>query len=243
MQSISPQKLLGVSERFGMIVIPEQRLGESPYLEWVAHGYTIADGCEMRPAEYNWHLIFTRQAGVLRVLVVGPLEEARPLSYVGDAESLWLCFKVGTFMPHLPASAILNGEITLPEGSRDNFWLKDELWEIPNFENADTFVERLARAGALAYDPLVDAALRDEVAEASERTLRYRFRHSTGLRQNHIRQIQRANRALELLHQGNSIVETAHELGYADQPHLTRSLKRLLGYTPRELVTSISQPG
>ncbi|MEP6985913.1 MAG: helix-turn-helix domain-containing protein, partial [Chloroflexota bacterium] len=58
------------------------------------------------------------------------------------------------------------------------------------------------------------------------------------LRQNYIRQIKRAQQAMELLHLGHSILNTAHELGYADQPHLTRSLKRLLGYTPREILTS-----
>ena len=89
-----------------MIVIPEQRLVESPYIEWVAHGYTVADGLEMRPAEYNWHLIFTRQAGILRILVVGALEEARPLRYVAGAETLWIRFKVGTFMPQLPAPGV-----------------------------------------------------------------------------------------------------------------------------------------
>jgi AraC-like DNA-binding protein len=225
-----------------MIVIPDQRLGESPYLEWVAHGYTVAGGAEMRPAEYNWHLIFTQQAGAQRILVVGALEAAQLLRYDEGAESLWLSFKVGTFMPHLPASTLLNQVINLPKGSGNNFWLHGELWEIPNFENVDIFVERLVGAGSLACDPLVEAALRDEVADTSERTVRYRFRHSTGLRQNSIRQIQRANRAVELLQQGNSIVTTAHELGYADQPHLTRSLKRLLGYTPRELVAPASQP-
>ncbi|MEO8609587.1 MAG: helix-turn-helix domain-containing protein [Chloroflexota bacterium] len=219
-----------------MIVIPEQRLVESPYIEWVGHGYTAADGLEMRPAEYNWHLIFTRQAGVLRILVVGALEAARPLSYIAGGESLWIRFKVGTFMPHVPAPAILNREINLPEGSGDNFWLKDKVWEIPTFENVETFVEQLVRAGALTCDPLIEAALRDELDDASARTIRYRFQHSTGLRQNYIRQIQRAQRAMELLHQGNPIIDTAHELGYADQPHLTRSLKRLLGYTPRELL-------
>jgi AraC-like DNA-binding protein len=218
-----------------MIVIPEERLVESPYIEWVAHGYTAADGHEMRPAEYNWHLIFTRQSGILRILVVGALEAARPLSYTADAESLWIRFKVGTFMPYLPAPSTLNREIALPEGSGDNFWLNDKVWQIPTFENADIFVEQLVRAGALTYDPLIGAALRDELANTSERTIRYRFQHSTGLRQNYIRQIKRAERALELLHQGESILHTAHELGYADQPHLTRSLKRLLGYTPREL--------
>jgi AraC-like DNA-binding protein len=226
-----------------MIAIPEERLVESPYIEWVAHGYTVADGLEMRPAEYNWHLIFTRYGGVLRVLVVGALEAARPLSYVAGAETLWIRFKVGTYMPKLPAPAILNQEINLLEGSGSNFWLKDKVWEIPSFENADTFVEHLARAGAVTYDPLIETALRNELDDASERTIRYRFQHSTGLRQNYIRQIQRAQRAAELLHHGNSILSTAHELGYADQPHLTRSIKRLLGYTPRELLASTSQTG
>lgn len=226
-----------------MIVMTQERIVESPYIEWVAHGYTAADGLEMRPAEYNWHLIFTRHEDVQHVLVVGPLEAARPLGYAAGAESLWIRFKVGTYMPCLPAPIMVNQEITLPGGSGNNFWFKDQLWEIPNFENVDTFVEHLVRAGALTYDPLIEAALGDELADTSERTIRYHFQHSTGLRQNFIRQISRAQRAVELLHQGRSIIDTAHELGYADQPHLTRSLKRLLGYTPRELLASTSQTG
>lgn len=219
-----------------MIVLSQERLVESPYVEWVADGYTAADGLEMRPAEYNWHLIFTRHEGVRQILVVGALEAARPLSYAAGAESVWIRFKVGTFMPHLPASAMLNRQLNLPEGSGNRFWLRDKVWEIPTCDNVDTFVERLVREGVLTHDPLIEAALRDELADTSERTIRYRFQHRTGLRQNAIRQIQRAQQAVELLRQGNSIVATAHELGYADQPHLTRSLKRLLGYTPRELL-------
>lgn len=226
-----------------MIVIPQQRLVESPYIDWVGHGYTVADGLEMRPAEYNWHLIFTQNEGVLRILLVGALEAARPLSYAAGAESLWIRFRVGTYLSHLPATVTVNREITLPEGSGSTFWLKDKVWQIPNFENADTFVEQLVRTGALTYDPLISAALRDELADTSERTVRHRFQHSTGLRQNHIRQIKRAERAVELLHHGSSIINTAHELGYADQPHLTRSLKRLLGYTPHELLSAASQTG
>ena len=221
-----------------MIVIPQEQLFESPYIEWVGQGYTAANGIAMRPAGYHWHLIFTRYEGKRRILLVGTLEAARPLRYVADAETLWIRFKVGTYMPHLPASSIVNQEIDLPEGSCNTFWLRDKVWEVPNFENADTFVEHLVRDGTLIHDPLIGAALRDELKDASERTIRYRFRHITGLRQNYIRQIKRAEQALELLHGGHSILHTAHELGYADQPHLTRSLKRLLGYTPRELLSS-----
>jgi len=226
-----------------MIVIPEERFVESPYIEWVARGYTVADGITMRPAGYDWHLIFTRHEGVLRTLVVGALEAARPLRYVAGAETLWIRFKVGTFLPHLPATDTLNREITLPEGSGDNFWLESTVWEVPTFENAETFVQRLAHTGAVTYDPLIEAALRDELASAPAPTLRYRFHHRTGLGQHHIRQIQRAQRAVELLRQGNRILDTAHELGYADQSHLTRSLKRFLGYTPSAIVASPFQTG
>ena len=201
-----------------MIVVPEQRLAESLYIEWVGHGYTAADALEMRPAGYNWHLIFTQQAGVLRTLVVGPLEVARPLSYTRGAESLWIRFRVGTFMPTVLPTTILNRETELPEGSGKKFWLRDRVWEIPTFENADTFVEHLARKGALTCDPLVEAALRDELSDVPARTLRHRFRHSTGLRQSFIHQIRRAKHAQELLQQGNPPVNTAHELGYADHP-------------------------
>lgn len=224
-----------------MIVLPEARLVESPYIEWVGHGYTVADGLAMRPAGYTWHLIFTRHEGIRRTLVVGALDQARPLRYVAGAESLWIRFKVGTYLPHLPAPAILNREITLSEGSGDTFWLKDTGWEIPTFDNAETFVDQLVRAGAVTCDPLIQAALRDELQNASARTLRYRFWHSTGLRQHSIRQIQRAQRAVDVLQQGHSIVNTAHDLGYADQAHMTRSLKRLLGSTPGELVASTLQ--
>ena len=231
------ESMLIVRGRVGLIVISQERLIESPYIGWVGHGYTAANGSVMRPAGYNWHLIFTRYEGILRILLVGALEAARPLSYVADAETLWIGFRVGSYMPHLPASSIVNQEIALPEGSCNTFWLRDKVWEVPNFENADTFVEHLVRDSTLTHDPLIGAALRDELENASDRTIRYRFHHTTGLRQNYIRQIKRAEQAAELLHCGNSILNTAHELGYADQPHLTRSLKRLLGYTPRELLT------
>jgi len=59
-----------------MIHIPEEHLVESPYIECMAHGYTVANGLEMRSAGYNLHLIFTRHEGVLRTLVVGALEKA-----------------------------------------------------------------------------------------------------------------------------------------------------------------------
>jgi AraC-like DNA-binding protein len=42
----------------------------------------------------------------------------------------------------------------------------------------------------------------------------------------------RARTAVEMLQRGVPILDVAHDLGYADQAHLTRDLRRLTGYTP-----------
>ena len=39
---------------------------------------------------------------------------------------------------------------------------------------------------------------------------------------------------LKRLRTGEAIAEVAYELGYADQSHLTRDVKRLTGYTPAQ---------
>jgi len=70
----------------------------------------------------------------------------------------------------------------------------------------------------------------------SSRTVRHRFLRATGLSQSHVHQIERAERAAALLQQSVTILDTVYEVGYFDQPHLTRSLKRWIGYTPVQLI-------
>ncbi len=55
------------------------------------------------------------------------------------------------------------------------------------------------------------------------------------------RQIERARYATLLLKRGDSIAAATHDAGYFDQPHLTRSLKRLIGQTPAELLRNGSE--
>jgi AraC-like DNA-binding protein len=125
--------------------------------------------------------------------------------------------------------------MALPSAPPNATWLNGAAWQFPNFENVDTFVDRLMRANVLVRDPLVDAALQDHPHAIPSRTVRHRFLRATGLTQTHVRQIQRAQRAAALLEQGVSILDTVHEIGYFDQPHLTRSLKRFVGKTPTQI--------
>jgi len=58
---------------------------------------------------------------------------------------------------------------------------------------------------------------------------------ATGLTYKVIAQIERAKQAADLLEQGVSLLDTAYQAGYADQSHMTRSLKHFIGHTPAQI--------
>jgi AraC-like DNA-binding protein len=103
---------------------------------------------------------------------------------------------------------------------------------MPTFESADEFIADLERLELLSDDPVAMAALRGEAPAASRRSVQRHVAGATGLSANRIRQIVRARTAAERLRRGEPILDVAHDMGYADQAHLTRDLKRLTGYTP-----------
>jgi hypothetical protein len=215
-------------------MIFEERSSDSPYIDTIMRGCTMADGSSVRPAETHWHMVFVRVNGEALPLVVGPLTSSGVARWGEGAEILWIRFKPGTYIPHLPAKNLLDKETLLPEAaSREKFWLKGAAWQMPTYENVETFVSRLARDELLIRDPVVEAVLQGEyLDDVAPRTVRHRFLRATGLTQGLIYQIERAKYASTLLEQGVSILDTVHLAGYFDQPHLTRSLKRFIGKTP-----------
>lgn len=219
-----------------MTIVFEERLSDSPYIEMVTHGYTVGGGSTIRPAEINWHMVFTRHDGRMHPLFVGPLTSSGVVEYGGEAEILWIKFKLGVFIPQLPTREFLDTQTLLPEASTKTFWLNSMSWQFPDFENVDTFVDHLARREALVSDPVINAVLQGHPHDLSPRTVRHRFLHATGLPQNHIFQFERAKQAVALLERGTSILDTVYEVGYYDQPHLTRALKQWIGYTPAQIV-------
>lgn len=219
-----------------MSIFTEERHSDSPYVAGVTHGWTLSDGSPTRPAEINWHLVIAKHSGGTHVMVVGPWDSSGIVHYGEGAEILWLRFRLGVYMPHLPTRDFLNSEIVLPSAVRQSFWLNSTAWQLPDYENADTFADRLMREDVLAYDPLVDAVLEGQPHDLSARTVRHRFLRTTGLTQTQIFQVQRARRAQTMLESGTSILDTVDEAGYYDQPHLTRALKQWVGYTPAQII-------
>ena len=103
--------------------IHQGRSSDSPYIETIMRGWTEGEGSTIRPAECHWHMVFTRYKGNQQLLIVGPLTKAGVLPYAEGAEILWIQFKLGAFMPHLPTRDFLNVETNLPGAASRSFWL------------------------------------------------------------------------------------------------------------------------
>jgi AraC-like DNA-binding protein len=237
LNSIEDVQNENVPEGTRMTLAVEQRLSDSPYVEAVMHGWTMDAGSSIRPAETNWHMVIVKHSGGTQFLVVGPLTSSGLASWGADAEILWIKFKLGTFMPNLPVRSFLDGETQLPGAAHQSFYLDNTTWQYPNFDNVETFVNRLIQNEVLVFDPLIADVLQGHLPDMAPRTVRYRFLRATGQTQGQIFQMERARHAASLLEQGVPILDTVHEAGYFDQPHLTRSLKRFLGKTPARLLS------
>jgi AraC-like DNA-binding protein len=195
-------------------------------------------GTFMSLASIQWQMVVMRQYGKSYVTMRGPETKAAPAYSPENMEFFGITFKLGTFMPHLPTQNLVDGEVNLPEAANKSFWFHGAAWELPDYENVDTFIARLVRDGLLVYEPVVEAALQGQLKDLSLRSVQRRFLRATGLTHGAVCQIKRAQKAASLLEQGVSILDTVEQAGYADQPHLTRSMKRFIGQTPAQILNN-----
>ena len=220
-----------------MIIFDDNRPSDSPFVERLWRGHSEGAYPFLSIAQSRCELVVTRLHGKMTLTVRGPETRATSLGNCpADAEWLGIRLKPGTFLPHLPATILVDDAVTLPEATGKSFWLGGSAWQFPDYDNADTFIDWLVREGLLVCEPLVTAALQGQLQDPSLSTIQRRFLRATGVTHSTARQIERARFATLLLQQGVSILDTVEEAGYFDQPHLTRSLKRFIGQTPAQIL-------
>jgi AraC-like DNA-binding protein len=220
-----------------MIFTIEDRISDSPFVERIWRAQSERTGSLRSIAMSGWEMVVSRYHDQMYITVRGPETSATllPVTIVGT-QFFGIRFKVGTVMPHLPASSLVDEDENLPDASSKSFWLNGSAWQFPSYENADTFVDRLVRQGFLVRDPVVETALQGQLKNVSIRTARRHFLRTTGLSQRTIRQIERARYATVLLREGMPILDVIYEAGYYDQPQLTRALKYYIGQTPNQIM-------
>jgi hypothetical protein len=209
---------------------------ESPLIDTIWRTQSEGAGSFISTAATQMSIVITKQPDGTWLTIRGPETKASSAPVPEHADFFGINFKVGTFLTNFAANKLVNSEIHLPQAGSKSFWLHGAAWEFPSYENADVFVNRLIREGLLVHDEIVTGILKNQPAYASIRTVRRRFLRATGLTHKDIQQIERAQRAHELLQRGTPILDAALELGYFDQAHMTNSLKRFRGQTPAQIL-------
>lgn len=219
----------------------EDRLSDSPFIERVWRCHSDRSGPFLSMAASSFEMAVTHYHGKSFLTLRGPETKATEIECPADGE--WVCirFKPGTFMPRfLPGSLRDQQDVTLPDASSRSFWLNGSTWQYPGFENAETFVKRLAKSGLVSRDPVVQDALEDR-SRLSLRSVQRHFLRATGITYARFRQIERARYAVNLLREGTPILDIVEKAGYFDQAHFTRSMKHFVGDTPAKIMLGEKQ--
>jgi Helix-turn-helix domain len=222
-----------------MSVRREQRGADSSFVEAITrvtydtavHDVTTPDG--------QWDIVIQRHRNKIAVLQTGLITRPVALDYSAGDTYLSISFKPGVFMPRLPGARMIDTAVLRPTTSKRSFALDSEVLEIPTFENAEGLVDRLIRRGIIVRDEIVEGVVEGRPKAISPRSVQRHFLQALGMTSKQLAQIQRARRAVVLLRQGRAVADVAAELGYADQPHMTRSLRRLMGQTPGEIAREL----
>ncbi|MFC4065906.1 helix-turn-helix domain-containing protein [Actinoplanes subglobosus] len=186
-------------------------------------------------AGVRWGLVFWEQGGRAYAGVTGPETRTGTAPVPEGARFTGIDFAVGTSLRLVPAAALVDGGIELPDTTGRTFRLDGARWETPGPDDVEALVGRLVRTGAVVRDPLVAEVLRGHEPDVSGRTVERRFRAAAGLTRGAVRQIERARGAAELLAAGETAADVIAKLDYFDEPHLARALRTYVGRTAGQL--------
>ncbi|MFC7534757.1 helix-turn-helix domain-containing protein [Actinoplanes sp. GCM10030250] len=211
------------------------RASDSPWIHsvWTSTSDQVTEMTSVATA--CWGLVFWNQDGRAYASITGPETATGTAPVPEGASFVGIEFAVGTSLRTLPAPALVDGGVDLPDATRRAFRLDGVRWETPGADDAEALVARLVRSGAVVRDPLVAEIRRGQGPAVTERTVERRFRAATGFTRGAVRQIERAREAATLLASGSPVADVVTGLDYFDEPHLARALRRYVGRTARHL--------
>jgi AraC-like DNA-binding protein len=213
----------------------EEKASSCPYVDVVWRTEDQTDGVYVAAADASWDMVFIRDmAGNAKVLLSGPCSNITFVPYTAGNRNFGIRFKPGTIFTHIPVTGMVNITKALPMPTADTFVLQGITRKLPTYESIDEFLARLAEAGLLSIDSVVNDLLEGRVVSMSIRSIQRHFAATIGLSPRRVKQIISARTAVGLLLQGMPLADVSYQLGYADLPHMIRMLKRFTGYTPLE---------
>ncbi|WP_297105253.1 helix-turn-helix domain-containing protein [Tessaracoccus sp.] len=216
----------------------EERVGASPHVECTWQARAVREERYLVPAIEHWDIWFAREPdGRMVAGLSGPALGSRWIASVVGEYGWGVQLRAHVVVPGVAKKLLLGGEVRLPVAG-GQVEISGQRLPMPSIEGLEDFVEQLLRLGVLRSDDDVRRALAGDEAGYSERHWQRQVRASTGITRKQISQLARAREAYALLQGGVVPAECAATCGYADQAHLTRSLRLLHGETPARILAA-----
>lgn len=173
-------------------------------------------------ASTQWAIVFSQNKGIHRVQLIGPRLIPTSAPYDSGEYFIGIVFQGGALLCGRAKSEQLN-QIDNLDVVKDSFVIQSEVFAIPTFDTLDTLVDQLLKKEIISTAP---------IAAVSHRDKQRKLKKYIGLSPKQIEQANRVEDAITLLSEHESISAVAIKVGFADQAHMTREFKRLVGMTP-----------
>ena len=147
----------------------EDRKSCSPLVANILRARSSMAGKFYSVASSNWSMVISRKnESETRITLRGPETKSSVAEYSSDMDWIGIEFQLGSYMPSIPPRLLKDRmDVNLPTESHKLFYLNGEAWEIPSFNNIETFIERLCRNKMIVQDQLVKSVLENNDKGAS----------------------------------------------------------------------------
>ncbi len=218
-----------------MSQIHTRRDSSHPLVDTIWTTQNISDGIYSATPDGSWDLIvLIMPDGARRMMITGQATKSMDVPYQKDTRSIVISFARGAYIPAYAGKLVDSSEI-LPNADAEHFMLCGKTFAFPSYETAEELVEALVESGLLLADPVIYSSDESSTWAASKRSHQRHFAKHTGISEKSFEQIERAKSAVRQLQDGKTPRDVAADVGYSDQPHLARSLKKIMGVKPSDV--------
>jgi AraC-like DNA-binding protein len=211
------------------------RRSSHPWIDTVWQTVCLSDGLYSATPDGSWDLIRSiAPDGRSMVFLSGQATEPVEVPYQDGESSVVISFAAHVYLAQ-DREPRVGPEIRILPVRDAVFELDGVDLPLPTFENVEPLVDTMIAAGLLLSNDLVARAFGERPKAASPRSVQQHFKQTTGITQKSFQMIRRAQEAVRRLKAGEAPAGVAVDLGYTDQPHMIKSIKKIMGALPSNL--------
>lgn len=211
------------------------RSSPHPWIDRVWQTVCLEDGVYKATPDGSWDLILSVSPdGQPTIFLSGQATEPVDVPYLAGEHSVVISFAAHVYLT-TDKEVRTGASIRLLPVEGESFRLDGVELPLPTFGNAEQLTEMMVAANLLQSNDLVAKAFTEKPKAASRRSIQQHFKKTTGITQKDFQLIRRAQEAVRRLKLGDTSASVAADLGYTDQSHMIKSIKKIMGHLPSNL--------